>query len=417
MNKTTMSLAFIACLGTTQSQALTVYYQPTPYPQNMADGKAMPQDLDKIHIIDGWLASGYPVASTFVRDGQLKMGGWGDYYIFGINFDFTGLPIDPNFVALWLNSYQIPGGSTPMQYQLCIPNSKWDVNTTWNTRPSLLGCTGPFAVPTNGWNGWGITAFYQNWRNGIWGSHGIFFQPMATQNNSVQFRSSRYADFAADPTADGKRPILQFDITPSIELKMPLPAGYSWLVTTEPGGYDCKGAAPWPDVAHQGTKYFSIDFSTKNRGGVVGVYGSSNTPALTAAYGVVYQVGYDNMNGNYIFVDHDGDRNPSTGFQTKYLHFKSPAARKNGTLLKVGDVIQQGDQLGIIGTTGLSFGVHLHFGVFYKNDASPTIPELTKVVMDGRLLRSYQTECTVNSGGVPLSPNRYYFSTNTPTGL
>lgn len=428
MKKSILVLALSTCFGA--SQALVVYYQPTPYPQKMADGTAMPQDLNKVHVIDGWLASGYPAASTLVRDGQLKMGGWNDYYIFGIDFDFTGLPIDPNFVALWLNSYQIPGGSTPMQYQLCIPNSKWGVNTTWNTRPSLLGCAGPFAAPTNGWNGWGITAFYQNWRNGVWASSGIFFQPMATQNNSVQFRSSRYADFASDPSADGKRPILQFDITPSIELKMPLPNGYSWQLTNEIGGYECRGIKPWPDVAHQGTNYFSLDISYKNTaspGSVAGKYGQTSTPVLAAAYGKVTFSGGGNNPGDYngynLTLDHDADGNLNTGFQTRYLHFASAPARKDGTLLKVGDIVQQGDQVGIMGTTGktpdgtaTSTGVHLHFGLRHKNDGSPTVQELTRAVMEGLLFKSYQTECSINSNGVPTDWKRYYKSTNLPTG-
>lgn len=257
MKKSFLALILSTCFGA--SQALVVNYQPTPYPLKMADGSAMPQDLDKVHIIDGWLTNSY--STSLVRDGQLKIGGWGDVYVFGLNFDLTGLPINPNRTTLWLNSFAIPSGSTQMQYQICIPSTSWDTKTTFATRSTLLGCTQPFSAPGYSWNGWNITPWYQNWKNKVWGSYGLIFSPMLANNNFIQFRSSRYAEFAADPAADGKRPILQFDITPSIELKMPFPAGYSWLVTTEPGGYDCKGVSPWPDTAHQGTKYFSLDIS------------------------------------------------------------------------------------------------------------------------------------------------------------
>ncbi len=128
-------------------------------------------------------------------------------------------------------------------------------------------------------------------------------------------------------------------------------------------------------------------------------------------------------NGYYVVIDHDGDGVVSTGFQTRYLHLANPPARKNGTLLTVGDTVQQGDQIGIMGTTGTlpngqpsSTGVHLHFGVRYQNNGSSTVPELTKVLMEGLLLKSYQTECAVNSSGVPTSRIRYYSSTMTPTG-
>ena len=43
-------------------------------------------------------------------------------------------------------------------------------------------------------------------------------------------------------------------------------------------------------------------------------------------------------------------------------------------------------------------------------------PELTKVLLEGKLLKSYQTECSVNSSGVPTDWIRRYPSTNTATG-
>ena len=424
--RTVLALALSACFGA--SQALVVNYQPTPYPLKMADGSAMPQDLDKIHVIDGWLTNSYQ--TSLVRDGQLKIGGWGDVYVFGLNFDLTGLPINPNRATLWLNSFAIPGNSTQTQYQICIPSAAWDAKVTFATRPALLGCTQPYAAPGYGWSGWTITSWYQNWQSGVWGRYGMMFSPMANNNNFVQFRSSRYADFAADPAADGKRPLLQFDITPSIELKMPLPAGYTWQLTNEIGGFECRGTKPWPDIAHQGTNYFSLDISYKNSaspGSVSGKYSQLNTPVLAAAYGKIVFAGGGNNPGDYngynLTIDHDGDGNLGTGFQTRYLHFKGPAARKDGTLLKVGDIVQQGDQIGVMGTTGkmpdstpTSTGVHLHFGLRYKNDGSPSVQELTRAVMEGLLWKSYQTECKTNTSGVPTDWGRYYNSTNVPTG-
>ncbi|OHA84484.1 MAG: hypothetical protein A2481_04210 [Candidatus Yonathbacteria bacterium RIFOXYC2_FULL_47_9] len=195
-------------------------------------------------------------------------------------------------------------------------------------------------------------------------------------------------------------------------------------MTNEVGGYECMGQAPWPDAAHQGNNYFAIDIAWNNSGGV---YGQYNTPILAAAGGKVIEVGGGNNNGDlngfYVVIDHDSDGNINTGFTTRYLHLNQAAARANGTLLAVGNSVNQGDQIGIMGTTGktldgtpTSTGVHLHFGVRYNNSGPSTVPDLTKVLMEGLLLKSYQTECAVDANGIPTSRIRYYSSTMTPTG-
>ena len=199
--------------------------------------------------------------------------------------------------------------------------------------------------------------------------------------------------------------MIRFDFTPTIELKMPLPGGYQWLVTTEIGGWDCKGAY---DQYHDGSNYFSIDFSWRNipDPGMVGYASTSDIPILAAAGGKVYQATYTSANGFYVVIDHDGDGNINTGVSTRYLHLKyAPEVSEN-------EVVQQGQVLGYMGNTGISEGTHLHFGVRYNNSGSLTVPELTKVLMEGDILKSYQTECSVNANGVPTDWILYYHSTN-----
>ncbi len=253
---------------------------------------------------------------------------------------------------------------------------------------------------------------------------------LAIQRDGTQ-RFDKFASSRVPAPTDarylGTRPILRLDFTPTLTLKMPLPGGYRWLLTNEIGGYECKGESPWPDTAHQDNNYFSIDIKWENVYNSIGPtpYGEYNTPVLAAAGGKVIvnsDSGDQYPNGNYIVIDHDGDGNLNTGFSTRYLHLQDAPRRKNGTLLQTGEIVFQGDQIGIMGTTGYlngvptSTGVHIHFGVRYNNSGSLTVPELTKVVMESMVLKSYQTECAVNANGVPISRIRYYTSTNTPTG-
>jgi hypothetical protein len=400
--------------------AVTVYHQPTPYPLKKSDGTTMPQDLNKIHIHDGWMNNYYPSIMTLQREDKLKLGGWGDFYRGYLNFDLTGLPKDPTNVALWLRFY--PSGSTATPFRFCIPSSTWNIAVTWGMQPTFLGCTGYFATPsTDSWAGWWITSWYQNWQNGVWGKYGIMLDPQYNNNNFDVIRSSRYADYTNDPYADGKRPLLQFDFTPTLELKMPLSGNLSWLVTTEVGGYDCKGSY---DQYHDSTNWFSIDFSWRTKNLYYtnpdpignrqnnGVY----IPVRAAAGGkVLAGVNYYNNsdpnhpNGYFVSVDHDGDGNPSTGVQTRYLHLQPP-----GPVVAPGHTVAQGALLGYMGNSGLSSGAHLHFGIRYNDNGASTVPELTKVVMEGKLLKSYQTECSVSGSGVPTDWIRYYPSTNTP---
>ncbi len=423
---------FLLCLSFSQlANAVTAWYQPTPYPLLKSDGTAMPQDLNIVHVWGGnlyycsWCNNGAGI-TNFTRSDRLQTGGWGDRYDPFMKLDLTGLPVDSTFAALYFMPFPVSGTTTPFAF--CSNDSTWDLSMVWGTQPART-CYGYYAAPTPGtWWGIDVTSWYNGWKNGTKFDGGISMFPQNTNNNFDDFRSSAYADYVNDSSADGKRPILRLDFTPTLDLKMPLPGGYAWLLTNEIGGYECMGQSPWPDTAHQDVgsygNYYSIDISWKNNGSM---YGQYNTPVLAAAGGKVIEVGGGNNNGDlngfYIVIDHDSDGNIFTGFTTRYLHLKQAAAKANGTLLTVGNSLNQGDQIGIMGTTGkdangvpTSTAEHLHFGVRYQNKGYSYTPELTKVVMDGLILKSYQTECSVNTNGIPTGWIRGYSSTLTPTG-
>lgn len=84
----------------------------------------------------------------------------------------------------------------------------------------------------------------------------------------------------------------------------------------------------------------------------------TGTPIMAAGDGRVIFAGYSNGYGNTIKIQH------SDGFVSLYAHQKSfRGGIRNGLNVKKGDVI------GYVGTTGLSTGAHLHFGLYKNSEA------------------------------------------------
>ncbi len=77
-------------------------------------------------------------------------------------------------------------------------------------------------------------------------------------------------------------------------------------------------------------------------------YGS---PIYAANNGVVDKAGYTNINGNYIYINHNN------GYYTVYAHLAS-------INVKVGQAVSMGQKIGTMGQSGYAFGTHLHFSVF-----------------------------------------------------
>jgi murein DD-endopeptidase MepM/ murein hydrolase activator NlpD len=83
-------------------------------------------------------------------------------------------------------------------------------------------------------------------------------------------------------------------------------------------------------------------------------------PKGTAIYasraGEVVYAGWDSSGGgNYVSIDH-GD-----GYKTQYMHMESIS-------VKEGQIVQRGQIIGYVGTTGASTGYHLHFAVRKWNE-------------------------------------------------
>lgn len=67
--------------------------------------------------------------------------------------------------------------------------------------------------------------------------------------------------------------------------------------------------------------------------------------------GTTKSTGTDGM-GNYVYANTDA------GYRLRFQHMK-----KGSVVVKKGQTIKKGDKIGIIGTTGNSTGVHLHFDI------------------------------------------------------
>lgn len=79
----------------------------------------------------------------------------------------------------------------------------------------------------------------------------------------------------------------------------------------------------------------------------------TGTPIYAALGGKVLASGMNRIYGNYIIIDH------GNGYQTLYGHMSK-------RISAAGDYVQQGQKIGLVGSTGYSTGSHLHWTV-YKN--------------------------------------------------
>ena len=75
------------------------------------------------------------------------------------------------------------------------------------------------------------------------------------------------------------------------------------------------------------------------------------SPIYAANDGVVLESRYDSFNGNFIVINHNN------GYYTIYAHMSA-------LLVKKGEIVTIGQQIGKMGATGYAFGAHLHFGVW-----------------------------------------------------
>ncbi len=108
-------------------------------------------------------------------------------------------------------------------------------------------------------------------------------------------------------------------------------------------GFDRKRMHP---VLHTQRAHLGVDYAAP-----------FGTPVWAAAPGVIEQRGSSGGAGNLIMIKHDG------GIETAYMHLSKFVDGQ-----KVGQRVAAKTVIGYVGTTGLSTGPHLHFGVKQNGD-------------------------------------------------
>jgi murein DD-endopeptidase MepM/ murein hydrolase activator NlpD len=134
-------------------------------------------------------------------------------------------------------------------------------------------------------------------------------------------------------------------------------------------GFDRKRMHP---VLHTTTAHLGIDYAAP-----------TGTPVWAAASGTITHRAPAGGAGNLVMIRHDG------GYETAYMHLSKFANDQ-----KVGQRVAAKTVIGYVGTTGLSTGPHLHFGV-KKNGVYIDPSKLTPIRakgLSGQALAAFKAE-------------------------
>lgn len=126
-----------------------------------------------------------------------------------------------------------------------------------------------------------------------------------------------------------------------------------------PQGWASPGAGPITSV--YGMRTNPVTGVYRLHAGVDLAGGGCEGPIWAAQSGTVITSGFDSGGNGTIVIDHGG------GVRTAYLHMY-----QSGILVREGDQVSAGDQIGRVGSSGNSTGCHLHYEV--RVDGSPIDP-------------------------------------------
>ncbi|SES14447.1 Murein DD-endopeptidase MepM and murein hydrolase activator NlpD, contain LysM domain [Gracilibacillus ureilyticus] len=106
----------------------------------------------------------------------------------------------------------------------------------------------------------------------------------------------------------------------------------------------------WPAVGGYISSHMGERWGSHHKG--IDIAGVGDRSILAADNGTVVSAGWDNGGyGNKIVIDHNN------GYRTVYAHLSSIS-------VSAGQTVEKGSTIGVMGTTGNSTGIHLHFEVY-----------------------------------------------------
>ena len=127
----------------------------------------------------------------------------------------------------------------------------------------------------------------------------------------------------------------------------------------------------WHPILHKYRAHLGVDYGARR-----------GTPIYAAGSGRIVFAGYTRGYGNVIKIRH------SDGYMTLYAHQKK---FKRG--MRRGRYVKKGQVIGYVGSTGLSTGPHLHFGL-YKNGRAINplrVVQVTVKQLRGKQLRAFKS--------------------------
>ncbi len=120
---------------------------------------------------------------------------------------------------------------------------------------------------------------------------------------------------------------------------------YDGRITSQFGGRYLMGY-----TNHRGIDIAGLDHEQYNKNGTIARDECYGDNIHAAGDGKVVFAGFSNSYGYYVVIEHPNK------LRTYYAH-------QSKILVKVGDVVKQGDVIGRIGNSGNSYGAHVHFEV------------------------------------------------------
>ncbi len=121
------------------------------------------------------------------------------------------------------------------------------------------------------------------------------------------------------------------------------------------------GKFSWPVVSPSISSTFGMRWGKFHKG--IDITGNKNI--IAADNGKVMETGYKSDYGNYIIINH------MNGYQTLYGHLSKISTSE-------GKIVEKGEKIGVMGSTGDSTGVHLHFEIIKSGNVQNPLKYLNR---------------------------------------